>query len=138
MEVGKQRIWQQAATALRRSRVVTGAFFGFAPAKGDRIQWDLTTLALRKALLTTARAQMRIFEIGTGPYALLPLFLESRRICTIHACDINEAYVRSAQATVRERGSSVRVFQSDIFSEVRLPEATRGSREVPGVLRRTA
>jgi methylase of polypeptide subunit release factors len=103
---------------LRKNTLLTRALFNVRLHEGERIHWDFTTLVLRRALLRSAMPGMRVLEIGTGPYALLPRFLERHRPCHIEVCDINPDYVEQARRQLATEPSHIHVLQSDLFENI--------------------
>lgn len=104
---------------VRKSRLLTRLLFDVSVLGSERIHWDFTTLSLRGCLQRYAHPGHRVLEVGTGPYALLSLFLAKRRGCETAACDINTAYVRSARSSaIRNNVHSLNVFESDLLESV--------------------
>ncbi|MBN1448082.1 MAG: hypothetical protein JXA28_09135 [Bacteroidetes bacterium] len=103
---------------IRRNPVLTWMLFGIRPNDTGRIHWDFTTLVLRRALRESVRPGMHVLEIGTGPYALLPLSIAPRIDCRIDACDINPAYAAHAQNQIPKTVAGIRIFTSDLFTSV--------------------
>jgi methylase of polypeptide subunit release factors len=103
---------------LRKSRVTTQILFGVRVLPSERIHWDFTTLAFKKALTEFARPGQKILEIGTGPYALLSIFLHRRVLCQITATDINEDYVKQAALNAEFNRAKLKLIRSDLFENI--------------------
>jgi len=103
---------------IRRNSLITRFLFGIRIQDDRRIHWDFTTLLLKDCLLQRTRPWHKVLEVGTGPYAILSLFLAKRVRCDIIACDINEAYVISARRTAKLNAMSVKVVHSDLFDNI--------------------
>ncbi|MBN1294792.1 MAG: class I SAM-dependent methyltransferase [Candidatus Latescibacteria bacterium] len=73
---------------------------------------------MKRCLQSHINLSQKILEMGTGPFALLSIFLHRKYHCTVHACDINENYVDSALKCIKMNNSSVNVFQSDLFEHI--------------------
>jgi len=100
---------------LRKSRFVTWVLFGVKILPAERIHWDFTTLVLKKALIKYTRPGQEVFEIGTGPYALLSTFLIKRTPCRIMASDINGDYVKRGIENARHNRADISIIQSDLL-----------------------
>jgi len=103
---------------VRRSSPIFRAIFGVRVRRGRRILWDFTTLALKNCLRRRVVPGHDVLEIGTGPYAVLSLFLAKRVDCNIVACDINEAYVENARACAALNGATIEILHSDLFEGI--------------------
>jgi methylase of polypeptide subunit release factors len=103
---------------LRKSRFITRILFGVRILPSRRIHWDFTTLALKKLLIKFARFDQKVLEIGTGPYALLSIFLYKRVPCQITATDINEDYVKQASTNAEYNKAKIKLICSDLFEHI--------------------
>jgi release factor glutamine methyltransferase len=103
---------------LRRNKLLTRLIFGVRTLSNDDIHWDFTTIVLRKALKQGVSSNPRILEIGTGPYAILAIYLYRKGHSRIVANDINKDYVESALKTVACNGADLAVVHSDLFSNI--------------------
>jgi methylase of polypeptide subunit release factors len=83
-----------------------------------RIHWDFTTIILKKCLKNNVRASHSVLEMGTGPFALLSIWLSRKRQCIIDACDINGNYVKSALQCIEQNNASLKVIQSNLFENI--------------------
>ncbi len=80
--------------------------------------WDLTTLALKKSLNRFVRDDLKILEIGTGPIAVLTIYIAKRKKVKATAVDVNPAFIENALKCVKRNEVSVKLIQSDLFSNV--------------------
>ncbi|MCX7429008.1 MAG: methyltransferase [Planctomycetia bacterium] len=103
---------------VRRSAFAARLLFGVKIRSERRIAWDFTTLVLRRSLIHRTRAGRRVLEIGTGPHAILSIFLAKRRRPVITACDINPVYVSTACEAIKRNSVQVSIFQSDLLERV--------------------
>ena len=103
---------------LRKSRFITRILFGARVLPSSRIHWDFTTLALKKPLIKFARPGQKVLEIGTGPYALLSIFLYKRVPCQITATDINEDYIRQAAINAEYNKTKLKLIRGDLFENI--------------------
>lgn len=103
---------------IRKSSLVTRMLFGVKVLGSKRIHWDFTTLALKKAINRHIEDGMRVLEMGTGPHAILSVYMAKKYRCEIVACDINPEYVRSAIETAKLNDVSIEVVESDYFANI--------------------
>lgn len=75
-------------------------------------------MALKHCLLQRIRPGHQILEVGTGPYAILSIFLAKRVACNIVACDIGDTYVMNARKTIELNDVSVKVVNSNLFESI--------------------
>jgi methylase of polypeptide subunit release factors len=101
---------------VRRNALLTRALFGVRIEGGPRIHWDWTTLMLRRPLLRHVRPDMRVLEVGTGPYAILPIFLVRRIHARITASDIDTDYVAHARRICARNGAAIDLVAGDLFA----------------------
>jgi len=80
--------------------------------------WELGSLAMRKALRRYLRDGMRVLEIGTGPYAILPLWSLSRWELSVTATDVEGRWVDWARRMIARNARLATVITSDMFSAV--------------------
>ena len=106
---------------IRKKVLITRLIFGVKIIKDQRIQWDFTTLLLKGCLLKHIRPGSKVLEIGTGPYAILSIFLAKHIFADVIACDINETYVTNARKIVILNSVSVKVVHSDLFDNISGP-----------------
>ena len=104
--------------SVKFNRSVVRAIYGVRLPKHGWVHWDFTTYALRNALKRYPLDNLRVLEMGTGPAALLSIYLDKTQRCIIHAVDIDENNVKSSIETNDFNKSKVKVFQSDLFSNV--------------------
>jgi methylase of polypeptide subunit release factors len=83
-----------------------------------RIHWYFTTLALKRTLSKYDLNKRDILEIGTGPYALLSIFLSKQFDCSITACDINQEYLKNALKVVRNQSVDISIKKSVLYSNI--------------------
>ena len=107
---------------LRTSPTVARWLFGVTVERpAEYLLWDLTTLALRRALATHVRDGQAVLEVGTGPVAILSLHL-ARRPLRVTATEVCPEFVASARAhaarNARSRVGEVAVVQGDLFQNV--------------------
>lgn len=103
---------------IRKNIPLTKILFGVTVAGSKRIHWDFTTIALRNVLTRYIHEGDNVLEMGTGPYALLSIYLRKRINCRVTACDINQEYIQNACDTAQQNAVTVEVFQSDLFDHV--------------------
>lgn len=103
---------------IRRNRTLTRLIFRVDTIDNEEIHWDFTTIVLRKALKQGCIDNPRILEIGTGPYAMLAIYLYREGHSRIIANDINNNYVQSARRTASRNDANFAVVQSDLFSDI--------------------
>ena len=103
---------------IRKSSFITSLLFGVKVHKQHRIHWDFTTLALKRCLPQVVKPHDKILEIGTGPYALLSVFLKKSIDCEVWACDINTDYIEEAAKTAKANSTELKVTQSNLFSNI--------------------
>lgn len=103
---------------IRGNKFLTKLLFGVKVEKFGRIFWDFTTIALRNCLKEIAKCESEILEIGTGPYAILSIFLFNKYKCKITACDINKEYIIKAQETIKRNCANINLIESDLFANV--------------------
>lgn len=80
--------------------------------------WDLTTLMFKKALNKYVKNQQRVLEIGTGPFALLSIYVAKRKIIDITAADINPSFIKNAKKNMLENNVTIDLVNSDLFSQI--------------------
>ncbi len=80
--------------------------------------WDLTTLAFKRALDNHISDGQKILEIGTGPLAILSIYLARRKAVHITAVDINPAFIESARRNAGLNKANIELKQSDLFANV--------------------
>lgn len=84
------------------------------------VYFSLSTVLLKMVLKDKLRhsPNLKLLEIGVGAFAVLSGCLSRWATQTIDAIDIDPACVASAQKHVELNRVNVRVFQSDLFSNV--------------------
>lgn len=104
---------------IRKQKYISKLLFGVNIIHENRIHWDFTTLALKNRLLKDIMPGQKVLEIGTGPHAILSIFLAKHIKCDITATDVNNVYVTSAQETARINGiTTINIVQSDLFENI--------------------
>jgi release factor glutamine methyltransferase len=103
---------------IRTNSSLTRLIFGVKVKKKERIHWDFTTILLKKCLRLYVKPGMKILEIGTGPFALLSIFLSKKYNCPIDACDVNYSYVKSSLQTAKENNVKINLIKSDLFKNI--------------------
>jgi len=103
---------------IRKSSFITKFLFDIKVQNGNRIHWDFTTLTLKNCLVKNIKKNNKVLEIGTGPYAILSIFLKKNIECEILACDINKNYINEAIKTAYINKISLRIIYSDLFSNI--------------------
>jgi methylase of polypeptide subunit release factors len=83
------------------------------------IHWDLTTLTLKKVLGSNFNKNKRILEIGTGPYAILAIYLFRKGYRRIVASDIDSNYIRGAIKTAMGNNVNIVMVKSNLFSNIK-------------------
>jgi methylase of polypeptide subunit release factors len=103
---------------IRRNRFITGMIFGVRIPDSNRIAWDFTTIALKNCLLRYVTDGSRVLEIGTGSYAILPIYLARHRNCEITATDLHDEYVESSRKTAQLNGVDLNLICSDLYRSI--------------------
>ncbi|RJP82605.1 MAG: hypothetical protein C4524_00390 [Candidatus Zixiibacteriota bacterium] len=103
---------------IRSSSLITRMLFRVRVVSGPRIHWDFTTIALKRSLRRYTQPGDSVLEIGTGPYALLSLYLARRKIRSLLANDINQHYVNHARRTAAFNALKLEVVCGDLFETV--------------------
>ena len=103
---------------IRRNRFITRMIFGVRVPDSNRIAWDFTTIALKNCLLRYVSDNSRVLEIGTGSYAILPIYLARHRNCEITATDLHEEYVDSSRRTAQLNGVDLNIIRSDLYGAI--------------------
>ena len=81
---------------IRRSKIITRIIFGIKVNNYNHIHWDFTTIALKKYLARYIDRTDSVLEIGTGPFALLSIYIKKHEQALITACDINRDYISNS------------------------------------------
>lgn len=105
---------------IRESNTVTKFIFNIRPyPKNRRTHWDLTTLALKKALNKFVKNNQKILEMGTGDLAILSIYIAKRnRNVDITAVDINQDFIANAKINAERNNVKLNLLWSDLFSNV--------------------
>jgi len=103
---------------LRKSKILTWLLFQVKVNDYPRIHWDFTTIILKHCLKRCVRHSSSVLEIGTGPYAVLAIYLSKKIGCKISAADILTDFIRNAKIAAELNHISINLFQSDLFSQV--------------------
>jgi HemK-related putative methylase len=103
---------------LRKNRFLTRLLFNANVRNCSRIHWDFTTLILKRALDRLGEIGPDVLEIGTGPHALLSIYLYRKIRPRITATDINDEYVALAAESAKFNGAEIRFLQSDLFEKL--------------------
>lgn len=103
---------------IRKNHLLTKSIFKVKPPNNNDIHWDFTTLALKKALDQLAEFDHEILEIGTGPYAILSLYLFKKGYYGIVATDITANYITSARQTAAFNDADLAIVKSDLFTNI--------------------
>ncbi len=104
---------------IRRSKMLTRILFGIKIVYSDKAHWDFTTLVFKYALVDTTKPKDDILEIGTGPHAILSIYLAKRIKCNITASDINSEYVENAINTANRNDVDIKIIKSDLFENIK-------------------
>jgi release factor glutamine methyltransferase len=103
---------------LRRSRLAVKWWFGVRLPPGATVDYDTTTLALRRSLARWGRGVGSALEVGTGQAALLALYVARRFDLPVDAVDVSAARVASSRRAAELNRLAVRVWRSDLFAAV--------------------
>ena len=103
---------------IRKQKLISKFLFGINIIHANHVHWDFTTLALKNCLLKDIMPGQKVLEIGTGPHAILSIFLARHIKCDITATDINKVYVNYARETARSNGITINIVQSDLFENI--------------------
>jgi methylase of polypeptide subunit release factors len=114
----KNRALRFLNLVIRRNSFITRLIFGVRIPDSTRIAWDFTTITLKNCLLRYVTDYSRVLEIGTGSYAILPLFLARHRNCEITATDLHDEYVDLSRQTALLNGAELNLIRSDLFGSI--------------------
>lgn len=103
---------------IRKFKIIPRIVFNAEVEYSDRIYWDFTTLALRNCLKKKVTKNSKILEVGTGPYALLLIYLWKKFKCDLTGCDINKEYTENALKSVRLNNAELKIIESDLFENI--------------------
>ncbi len=81
--------------------------------------WDLTTIALKNALDKYVNHGQKVLEVGTGPFAILSIYIVKKKRVEVTAVDIYPDFIENAKKTARYNGIFVNFLESDLFSNVK-------------------
>lgn len=117
------RSWiRRAHRTVTRSPRLTKLLFGIEveAVPGQPAFFDLTTVLMAGILRRRLRSDPdpKLLEIGVGSYATLSGCVARHGSGVIDAVDVHQDRVDSACAHVERNAARVRVFQSDVFSNV--------------------
>lgn len=80
--------------------------------------WDLTTIALKNALNKYAKNGQKVLEVGTGPFAVLSIYIVKKKRVEVTAVDIYTDFIENAKKTAKYNGVSINFLKSDLLSNV--------------------
>lgn len=103
---------------IRKNHLFTKLIFKIKLPNNNDIHWDFTTLALKKVLDQLTEYDNEILEIGTGPYAILSLYLFKKGYYGIVATDINADYITSAMQTASFNDADLPIVKSNLFTNI--------------------
>lgn len=103
---------------IRKNHLLTKLIFKIKPLNNNDIHWDFTTLALKKVLDQLIKYDHEILEIGTGPYAILSLYLFKKGYYRIVATDISADYIASAMQTASFNDADLAIVKSNLFTNI--------------------
>lgn len=110
---------EAARRLLYRSETVARAVFNAKLRACDEISfWELGTLAMRQALVRDLRNDLRVAEVGTGPYATLALWAASRWRLDIVATELEPHWADWAQRSAEGNGITLDVRCTDLLEGV--------------------
>lgn len=81
--------------------------------------WDLTTIALKNALDKYTRNGQRVLEVGTGPFAILSIYIAKKKRVEVTAVDVYSEFIENAKKTAKHNGVSINFLKSDLLSSVK-------------------
>lgn len=81
--------------------------------------WDLTTIALKNALDKYVKNGQRILEVGTGPFAILSIYITKKKKVEVTAVDIYTGFVENAKWTAKYNSVFINFLKSDLLSNVK-------------------
>lgn len=103
------------------SALLTKIIFGFRALPYPHpncLNWDLSTLVLKKALDRYVEDGHRILEIGTGHLAILSIYISKRKHVEVTAADINPFFVMNAKQNAAKNNVDIQILQSNLFSNI--------------------
>jgi len=103
---------------IRKYKIIPRIVFNAEVENRDRIYWDFTTLALRNCLKKIVTTNSKILEVGTGPYALLLIYLWKKFKCDLTGSDINKEYTKNALISVCLNNAELKIIESDLFDNI--------------------
>jgi HemK-related putative methylase len=115
-----ERIIFQCFKKICTSRILTQMIFNVDICPNDDCNcpyWDLTTLMLKKTLNKYVKNQHRVLEIGTGPFALLSIYIAKKKIINITAAEINPSFINNAKKNLLKNNVTIDLINSDLFSK---------------------
>lgn len=118
----KDTIYVGMLDVLRASNVVTAAIFGVKVwRKILKLNWDLTTIVLKKAIdKYCIDAKKDILDMGCGHIAILSQYIKKRYATnTVSGVDIYQQLVDTASRNVKENGLDISILCSDLYSNVK-------------------
>jgi len=80
--------------------------------------WDLTTFALKNAIDKQVRNGQSVLEVGTGPFAILSIYIAKKKEIEVTAVDVSEDFIENAKKTAKYNGVSINFLESDLLSNV--------------------
>ena len=122
-QLKKMNLFRQLVTAVfnrqvRKWSFLTKILFGVKVDSGSRIHWDFTTLLFRGILKRTISPGSQVLEIGTGPHAILSIYVAERVHCRVTSSEINEHYIEDAKQTAKLNNVDIEVVESDLFEKI--------------------
>ena len=101
------RIYSLLVRPIRLSKLINLLLFGFCP--GDKNYycfWDWTTLNLKKVIKEVWIQDMSFLDVGTGPYGILPLYINNRlKGKSVAGCDHSEELINNAMKFIKNNNN---------------------------------
>ncbi len=104
----------------RSHRLTIYFLFRVSIPRGYEVHWDSTTLMLRRCLSRLVTRTDAVFEMGVGQAALLSIWTSKKLApASVEGVDVSPSRVDSASKIIAHNNCRIKVWQSDLFSNVR-------------------
>jgi hypothetical protein len=114
------QLYASIVGTFRSNRFVFRILFSFSVARGSSGPfWDWTTLALKRALQRCNRPGARFLDMGTGPFAVLALYVHEK-LPHNYVCgtDHDREIVESARRAVELARADIDISESSLFDSL--------------------
>jgi methylase of polypeptide subunit release factors len=109
-----------AALRAYRSRRLAQVLFPmeFSPAGPRDYYFDVTTIALVRAVARDVTRTHHVLDMGCGAHAVIGVSLWKKTGCAVTCCDINPDLVDLARASAAKNQAPIDVVRSEFFADV--------------------